>query len=401
MKKIPLSAVAAFCALAANIANAEVPLSSPPVQLQLGGFMTWYGVYANQKRDALVTSNAGIPVPVGKYNVFDVIGNAEIYFSGKAELDNGIVIGAMVQLEAGTDPGASSKTLDETYMTVDSKIGRIIVGNVKNVAQQMSVIAPDVSTIGLQDSDYGLLIAAPDGFSLHSATFPLFDDISTKVSYITPTIGGFTAGFSILPGNSTKGQDSNNLLFASSSVPMNRTFKDGFVALGLYERDFGAFNIASSVSFTSYKPYVSSVENIGGTDIFVREKSKSIKEYAGGLNIGTGNWTIGGSYRYTDAPKNAVDVLQDDLTGYAWDAGISYTFGPVEASINYLHASKNNIAFNSDDKYNLYQVAGNYQLGAGVGTFVNIGYVEYDSADKSRGKSNEGLAVSTGMSLSF
>ncbi len=400
MKKIPLSAVT-LCLLTANTAAAEVSLSAPPVRLEVGGYMTWYGAYANQKRDTLVASEAGIPVPVGKYNVFDVIGNAEIYFSGKAELNNGIVIGAMVQLEAGTEPSTSSKTIDESYMTVDSKIGRIIVGNVKNVAQQMSVTAPDFSTVGLQDSDYDHLIIAPAGFEFYDATFPLFDDISTKISYITPTVAGFTAGFSFMPGNSTKGQDNNNLLFATEKVPLNRKFKDGFVALGLYEKNFGAFNIASSVSFASYKPYASFVENVGGTETFVREKAKSIREYAGGLNIGAGNWTVGGSYRYTDASKSSVDVLNDDLTGYAWDAGISYSFGPVETGINYLRAAKNNIAFNGDDVYSLYQFAGNYQLGAGVDTFINIGYVEYESADKTRGKSNEGLAVSTGMSLSF
>ena len=50
----------------------------------------------------------------------------------------------------------------------------------------------------------------------------------------------------------------------------------------------------------------------------LREKTKSVKEYAGGLNIGSGNWNFGGSYRYVDAPKSSVAVLDNDLNGYAW-----------------------------------------------------------------------------------
>lgn len=402
MKKNLLFSAAVYALTAGNALAESTPVPSPPVKLELGGYMTWYGSYANQKRSALVDAyGVNTPVPVGEYNAFDVMGNAEIYFSGKAELDNGMTIGVMVQLEAGTDPSTSSKTIDETYLTLDTKIGRFIAGNVKNTAYQMAVRAPDVSTIGLQDSDYDRLIVVPYGFSAYNSTYPLFDDISTKVSYITPTIAGFTAGISLMPGNGTSGQDNNNLLFPSTSSKLARSFKQGFTAVGLYETQIGGFNLSSSLTYASYKPNPTSVENIGGTEVFVRGTSKTIKEYAGGLNFGAGNWTIGGSYRYVDAPKSSLIALDKDMTGYAWDAGVSYSFGPFETSLNYLHSRKNTMTFDGKDEYNLYQFAGNYRLGAGVDTFINIGYVEYEAADKTRGKSNEGLAVSTGMHLSF
>ena len=170
----------------------------------------------------------------------------------------------------------------------------------------------------------------------------------------------------------------------------------------MYEGEIGGFDISSSVSYSSYKPNPLSLGSINGTDVIIREPVKTIKEYAGGLNIGMGNWVVGGSYRYVDAAKTSVAVMQDDATGYMWDAGVSYSFGPFETSLNYLHSRKNNYAFDGKDEYNLYQIAGNYKLGAGVDTFINVAYVEYESADKNvRGKSNEGLAVATGMNLSF
>ncbi len=402
MKKILLSA-AALSVLTAGAAQAEDPVPASPVKLELGGFMTWYGSYANQKRATLVdATGAGTLVPINEYNAFDIMGNAEIYFSGKAELDNGMTVGVMVQLEAGTDPATSSKSIDETYLTLDTKAGRFIVGNVKSTAAQMSVLAPTVSTIGQQDSDWSRMITVPYGFSAYSSAYSLVDDISTKISYITPTFNGFTAGFSVMPGNDSKGQDDNNLLFPISGKAIHRDFKQAFSAVGLYEGEIGGFDISSSISYSSYKPNPLSLGSINGTDVIIREPVKTIKEYAGGLNIGMGNWVVGGSYRYVDAAKTSVAVMQDDATGYMWDAGVSYSFGPFETSLNYLHSRKNNYAFDGKDEYNLYQIAGNYKLGAGVDTFINVAYVEYESADKNvRGKSNEGLAVATGMNLSF
>lgn len=401
MKKTLLP-LAAFLALsgAAPTASAQEARKQPaepssPIQLELGGYMNWYGTYANQKRSTLVNfAGTDMLVPIGKYNSFDVMGSAEIYFSGSTVLDNGMKIGAMVQLRAGTDPDTDTNAVDQTYVTVDSGIGRIIVGNVKNVAYQMAVTSPNVSTIGVQETDFDRMVIMPAGFNHYDATYATFDDVSTKVSYITPTFAGFTAAVSLLPGNNTKGQDSNNLLFPISGNSKERTFRNGFVGVGLYQGDFGRFNLDASLSYASYKPNFTFADPL--TNTFFQPGSKRIQEYAGGINVGMGNWTVGGSYRYVDAP---LDMRE--FEGHVWDAGVSYVFGPVETSVNYLQSRVNNVRQQGKDEFSMYQVAGKYKLGAGVDTFVNVAYVEYDSADRARGRSNEGVAVATGMSLTF
>ncbi len=382
-------------AASAQEARKQPAAPSSPIQLELGGYMNWYGTYANQKRSTLVGfAGAGMDVPIGKYNSFDVMGSAEIYFSGSTVLDNGIKVGAMVQLRAGTDPDTDTNTIDQTYLTVDSGIGRIIVGNVKNVAYQMAVTSPNVSTVGVQETDFDRMIIMPVGFNYYNATYATFDDVSTKVSYITPTLAGFTAAVSLMPGNNTKGQDSNNLLFPIYSNAKDRPFRSGFVGVALYQGDFGRFNLDASLSYASYKPnYIFSNPL---TNTFFRPGTKRLQEYAGGINVGMGNWTVGGSYRYVDAP---LDMREYE--GHVWDAGISYMFGPVETSVNYLQSRVNNEFQPGKDQFSMYQVAGKYKLGAGVDTFVNIAYIEYDSADRARGRSNEGVAVATGMSLAF
>lgn len=157
----------------------------------------------------------------------------------------------MIQLEAGTDSDTSDHTIDETYMTVDSKIGRIIAGNVKNVSNQMSVTSPNVSTLGVQETDFRRVITVPAYFSYNKATYALLDDISTKLSYITPTVSGFTAGISLMPGNKKKGKDDDNLLIPSGGIKL---FKYGADAAALFQHDFGSFDLEASTSYTVYKP---------------------------------------------------------------------------------------------------------------------------------------------------
>lgn len=382
-----------------NRPSAPPPPASDPVELKVGGFMTWYATYADQRKSTTLglIDNAGVATPyrIGRYNTFDIMGNAEIYFSGTTTLDNGLKIGAMVQLEAGTDADTWSKVIDESYMTVDSVIGRVIVGNVKNVSNQMAITAPDVSTIGLQETDFTRMVAVPNGFNfLWDATYATWDDTSTKLSYITPTFAGFTAGVSLMPGNRMLGTDADNLLI--SETYGIRDFKNGIVSVALYEADMGAVKLATSLSYGTYKPLRVAL----GPFEYGQVGSSNIQDYAAGLNIGIGNFTIGGSYRYVDTKRE-----DRNLGGYVWDAGVSFTAGPVETSVNFIQARNNNTTANVTrvlkDEFNLFQVAGKYKMGAGIDTFINIGYVEYQSATHLNTNSNRGVAVATGMNLSF
>ena len=302
MKKYWLSAVFLSTAFpfAAAAQTATVEAFDQPVELQLGGYMTWYGTYTNQKRTTLKQTGPASATPIGEYNNFDLMGNAEIYFSGSTTLQNGVKIGAMIQLEAGTDSDTSDHTIDETYMTVDSKIGRIIAGNGKNVSNQMSVTSPNVSTLVVQETDFRRVITVPAYFSYNKATYALLDDISTKLSYITPTVSGFTAGISLMPGNKKKGKDDDNLLIPSGGIKL---FKYGADAAALFQHDFGSFNLEASASYSVYKPNlrVNASEN-PGLELASAEE-KNINEYGAGLNIGIGNWSVGGSYHYTNMSR--------------------------------------------------------------------------------------------------
>lgn len=396
MKRYWLSAVfltAAF-PFAATAQTATVEAFDQPVELQLGGYMTWYGTYTNQKRTTLKQLSATSAMPIGEYNNFDVMGNAEIYFSGSTTLQNGVKIGAMIQLEAGTDSDTSDHTIDETYMTVDSKIGRLIVGNVKNVSNQMSVTSPNVSTLGVQETDFRRVITVPAYFSYNKATYALLDDISTKISYITPTVSGFTAGISLMPGNKKKGKDDDNLLIPSGGIKL---FKYGADATALFQHDFGSFDLETSASYTVYKP------NLRANDEWAKEKN--INEYGAGLNISFGNWSVGGSYHYTNMSRDTAEFLNpyaNVAKGTSWDAGVKFSAGPFAASADVFQSRADSLTVEGKkDVFSMYQLSAQYKILAGIDVFADLAYLDFKSASDIRGLSNKGPAVAIGMNLNF
>lgn len=396
MKRYWLSAVfltAAF-PFAATAQTATVEAFDQPVELQLGGYMTWYGTYTNQKRTTLKQLSATSAMPIGEYNNFDVMGNAEIYFSGSTTLQNGVKIGAMIQLEAGTDSDTSDHTIDETYMTVDSKIGRLIVGNVKNVSNQMSVTSPNVSTLGVQETDFRRVVTVPAYFSYNKATYALLDDISTKISYITPTVSGFTAGISLMPGNKKKGKDDDNLLIPSGGIKL---FKYGADATALFQHDFGSFDLETSASYTVYKP------NLRANDEWAKEKN--INEYGAGLNISFGNWSVGGSYHYTNMSRDTAEFLNpyaNVAKGTSWDAGVKFSAGPFAASADVFQSRADSLTVEGKkDVFSMYQLSAQYKILAGIDVFADLAYLDFKSASDIRGLSNKGPAVAIGMNLNF
>lgn len=403
MKRYWLSAVfltAAF-PFAATAQTATVEAFDQPVELQLGGYMTWYGTYTNQKRTTLKQLSATSAMPIGEYNNFDVMGNAEIYFSGSTTLQNGVKIGAMIQLEAGTDSDTSDHTIDETYMTVDSKIGRLIVGNVKNVSNQMSVTSPNVSTLGVQETDFRRVVTVPAYFSYNKATYSynkatyaLLDDISTKISYITPTVSGFTAGISLMPGNKKKGKDDDNLLIPSGGIKL---FKYGADATALFQHDFGSFDLETSASYTVYKP------NLRANDEWAKEKN--INEYGAGLNISFGNWSVGGSYHYTNMSRDTAEFLNpyaNVAKGTSWDAGVKFSAGPFAASADVFQSRADSLTVEGKkDVFSMYQLSAQYKILAGIDVFADLAYLDFKSASDIRGLSNKGPAVAIGMNLNF
>ena len=374
--------------------------AAPAVELRLGGYMMFYGAFADQRKTTVVPTQISYPPltartkAVGDYNKADLMGDAEIWFSGEHAFDGERKIAAMVQLKGGTDSGPSTHVIDQTYMTFDSEIGRIVAGNVKNASNMLAVRSPTASLIGFQETDFTRMIAVPALFAYNKATYTTLDDISTKLVYITPEIGGFSLGVALMPGNKVKGRDADNLLIPNDGL---KIFKRGADATALYTRKFGKVRADVSASLSVYKP------NFAANGI--ADAEKNVNEYGAGAVFAVENWSFGGSYHFVNSPKSAARAAAAVQTmgahGASWETGVKYEKGNFAASANFMRSRADSFTADGMDVYTQCQTSVRYAFAEGADVFVDAARLRFDAANPDSALSNKGFAVALGVNLTF
>ena len=362
------------CFIMTVLAPVVVRAQSAPVSLELGGYMKWYAAagYVKAKENK------------ADYNRFDIMGDAEIYFSGESVLceDEKYKIGVMAQLKTGTESTDSDdsgeyalyadtkegRIWDEVYALFDASFGRFFLGNVKNVAYQMAVTAPTISVLGVEESEFTRLSG-----SVPMTTLPVYDDVGTKISYISPTIGGVTAGVSYMPSNNTNGHD--------ASVLKSGTLDFAVISSLLYDKETAHGFFSFSFAVAQYKPRI----------------GRSGKNFSAGFQIAEGNHTLGASYMKSlngdldNGANGAVHGGKSQTLNIGW----TYDLGLAAAGVNYIVQT-------GEDKYgnlrrSMMQTSFKYRLASGVDAFCDMAYIN-DNTTQNR-RNTFGSAV--GIDLSF
>jgi predicted porin len=362
MKKILLGTSAL---VAAGVISSAAH-ASEPVKLEVGGYMDWWVAAIDQKED--YETAAGI-----QGNNVDVFGNGEIHFKGSTTLDNGIKVGVQVELEGGNR--SESDPIDESYVTVDSQYGRLVIGSDDNVAYSMHVSAPDVGRLGIEESylteDNGMT-SKPTAAAGFSQTVPMttalaYDNDAQKITYITPTFSGLTAGVSYIPGTSDLTGEDTTLATASN-------LDDGYAAGLTFSQDISGAGVTVSGGYAEYDT----------------KANDNRTEYSVGVNVAVDAFTVGGAYRNID---------DNNTDGQAWNIGVAWEQGPYGASVAYMTAKEETGA--DEDKMDTILVSGRYNMGAGVDAFASFGYVDYDDGTQNGDANNKAAVVATGIALTF
>jgi len=382
MRKVLLStsaiALAGAYATAANAAEWDV---------RVGGYMEQYVAYSN----ANVDNASG-----EKYGGVDSKQDAEIHFKPSITLDNGIKIGADVQLEANT----SGDQIDESYMFIRGSFGEVNLGSENSAGYKMTYAAPDVTFLNVNSGSTTAFVP----FSGTAAGLRTGSDVfrgtlgttflenqrnndAQRFTYYTPRFAGFQVGLSYARDR-----------FEDSNAQVNC---DGqtchFFDVGAnYVQSFGDFDIAIS---GRYGIASNDGDLGGGTD--------NPQVYAFGANVGFAGVTVGGSWAEQNNAGN--------MDGQAYDAGISYETGPWGFSFTYFHGSNvdnenaTNVFGNKED-LNQYLLGANYKLAKGVSLGAFGAYIDFseDNGDavagtnaRSPGDDVDGFIVGTGIKISF
>jgi predicted porin len=336
-----------------------------PIQVSVGGYMGEFVSYTSQDDRGGAAFNQ-------KLTQFDQWSDKEIHFNGRTTLDNGLTVGFRIELEGNTD---ASDQIDESYMFIEGRFGRLELGSLNNVQYRMGYNAPEAQTRPWSNEGNIFNVLANNTGSplfdsmLGTTRSRFFDNDSEKINYYTPRFEGFQFGLSYIPNSA---QDRNG-----APDPISTAYSRGWAAAANFVRTFGAFDIAASAGYMTWQKAA----------IGVTGSNDDPSQYNFGLQVGYAGFKVGGSYGKikdgrsgssgTNAAASTAGTGVNGVDGRAWDAGIMYTFGPAAVSLNYIDGRNDdgNVVTGTgggDDKFTMLSLAGKYTLGPGVSLEANL-----------------------------
>lgn len=344
MKKI---LVASSALVAVGFAGAAQ--ASEPISLSVGGYMEQWAGVASQE-DAYESRNA-------------FQSDTEVHFAGSTTLDNGIEVGAKIELEGEEAAGAQ---VDEQYLYVNGGFGQIKLGAEDGPQTDMLTVAPSTGPVNAQDGDLGNWVSLSDA-NITANIYGYSD--AKKVTYYTPVLGGFRAGLSYTDDDTSEHNDT-------------ATAGDARYAAGVeYIGDFDAVSVK--------------VSGMAEGD------ADDGRNYHVGANVGFGAFTVGGSYgaansEYLDGADNATN---GDAFGY--DFGVGYAMDAATVTLTYFYGEDENGSATAEDSLSNLHLGLSYTLGAGVTWKSSVFMFDNERGTTAASDDNDGFGAVTGLALSF
>ncbi len=349
MKKLLLSS-AALCGLAMVATPAAAQ-----VQLELGGYFKGYGAFVDQDENS------------GEVNDFDFVKDTELHVGGETTLDNGLTVGAHIELDV--DGADGSNNVDESYAYFSGGWGRVNMGEEDGAAYLLQVAAPsaDSNIDGIrqyvQPVNYTVLGgAAPASVATTGLDYDMDTaGKATKLTYLTPILNGFQAGVSYTPDTESTSQFADDLEGIGTD-DVTGEFGETYEIAARYE---GQFNNVGMILGGGYALSNLEADNAGEDDRAA---------YNLGADLDFGPFGLGAVYMNDDFGLDGA-ANDDEET---WVVGVDYTTGPFKLGASYLDQS--NTAGIENDDAKRYAGGVVYTYGPGMTFRGSIGYVEHEDA---------------------
>jgi hypothetical protein len=249
----------------------------------------------------------------------------EIVISFSNKTDSGLTVGGKFEM----DVGAANATTDESVMTISGGFGKLQLG------QEDS--ANEIFGIGEHDLIDEDLSAAPTGSSIVTNAGESGSTDNNKLTYITPAMGGFQAGYSVMDsGTAVQSTDQTAMGFSytmpmaggSLQVKYNKHSKDGAAAAETESSNYGAKLTMGAASVI----VAHGDSTIGGGS------SQTDDREANGLSI---SYNLGGGVKVGASTMEATDDKDKTAAGVAEKytanaAEVSYAVAPgLAAKVTY------------------------------------------------------------------
>ena len=355
--------------IAGGLLAADAVEAADPLRLEVRGFRNEYFGVVSVESDA---DNQN-------FNNTNHRSDGEVQFRGSTTLDNGIVVGVRVELEAFT----SGDQIDENYVFLEGGFGRLQLGSDDPAPYQQAIVAPNVG-VPINSGWLSDFLPEPAGFTTGDfATTPEISVDDNMVNYFSPRFAGFQLGLAYIPDLVDSGD--NEAPFGDGEGN-NVTAEDddrahGFGAGINYARSFNGIDLGLAGGFQVVGPPDDGANN------------QTVYAYNVGANVGFAGFTIGGSWGGFDIDDEGAN------DGYHWDVGLSYETGPWGVSGTFIMGEREgDIAIDDEDESIGAAAAVAYTLGPGVKTSLTALYADYDAENDDDG---QGFGAVLGLRVDF
>ncbi len=310
--------------------------------------------------------------------------DVEVHFLGETVLDNGLTVGARVELEGQT----SGDQIDAVFAYFSGGFGEVRFGDTDEAYAELCYLVPSASQLfGADSPDFNFSNAGIAGYGATNSTCYGVDDKSTKVVYFSPVFAGFQFAASFTP----------------DATEDTRNTEDGAGTRFRNNAGQNSENLSLAANFNHDFNGITLIVGGGGTFSFDKEVNPNDTDEARGYNgyaqVAFSGFTLGVATELrNDFGDDGADRWVYGAGGtYDWDAwtfGLGWTHGDYEGAIG-----ENGVGpFNAD--HDVYSATASYALGPGISLDGVIEYSDYGSRDAS-GPDYQGLVAGLGTLITF
>ena len=300
-------------------------------------------------------------------NTDGVFSDSEVHFTGATILDNGLEVGARIELE-GEDDGDQ---IDEAWIWFSGGFGELRMGSDDDALANACIVPPGGTG--------NFSAFSPNQWGANTLTSNSVctgvDDKgdAQKFVYISPVFAGFQFTGSYTPngGDETHGDGvgpHTGMPTNSDNVDLSGESRHNVSAYlsYSYEGDGWGLTAGGGASFEGH------VEQVPGPD---RDEQEF---YQAGLNLTFGNFGVGGVFEYYN---DFIDQGSSDLDRWVAGIGTAYTLDAWTFGAQYSHLDQesNNSATADEFQQDRVVLTGNYAFGPGINLDGEIGYTWVDT----------------------
>jgi predicted porin len=312
--------------------------------------------------------------PGNERNTDGVFSDAEIHFTGSTVLDNGLEVGARVELEGEDDvsPDGDGDQIDEAWIYFSGGFGEVRMGSDDDALANACIVPPGGTGnfSAFSPNQWG----ANTNTSNSVCTGVDNRGDAQKLVYISPSFAGFQFTGSYTPNGGDERHGDG--VGAHTGMPTNvdgegRHDVSGYLSYS-YEGDGWGLTAGGGASFEGH------VEQTVGSDRDERDF------YQAGLNLTFGNFSVGGVFEYYN---DLLDQGEDNLDLWVAGVGVGYTMDAFTVGAQYSHADSEDDGGEGgnfdggDDTQDRVVLTGNYAMGPGINLDAEVGYTWVDESD--------------------